>query len=259
MPVTRSTLSACLLLGALAASCSSDQQTKSGRMPAAQTSAVPDSLTIRQAAQTYRVQYAAPVPLDSGRYVYQPIMAVKTERQERPLIDIKGDALTSYASTNYDSARGPVFNLLFYHLPTGRTHLLLNNGGYRIEKVITTNYPNLFYQIITTDRNEDGELTSADGRILFISKRNGEELHQLTPDSTRLESWELIPSTRLLLTELRYDSNRNGQFDEEDQTYWLRYPLNTQQAPTPPVFVPDSLAQVVRQQMLYRQSRLRGR
>jgi len=259
MPVTRSTLFACLLLGALAASCSSDQQKKSGGTSAAQTPTVPDSLTIRQAAQTYRVQYAAPVPLDSGRYVYQPIMAVKTGRQERPLIDMKGDVPASYASTNYDSARGPVFNLLFYHLPTGRTHLLLDNGGYRIEKVITANYPNLFYQIITADRNNDGELTSTDGRILFISKRNGEDLHQLTPDSTRLESWQLIPNTRLLLAELRYDSNRNGQFDEEDRTYWLRYPLNAQQSPTPPVFVSDSLAQVVRQQMLYRQSRLRGK
>ncbi|MBC6610883.1 hypothetical protein H8B15_08105 [Hymenobacter sp. BT507] len=259
MPLTRSTLFTCLLLGGLATACSPDQQKKPAATSASQTPPIPDSLTIRQAAQTYRVQYAAPVPLDSGRYVYQPIMAVKTGRQERPLIDIKGDAPTSYASTNYDSARGPVFNLLFYHLPTGRTHLLLDNGGYRIEKVITTSYPHLFYQMITADRNGDGELTSADGRILFISNRAGEQLHQLTPDSTRLESWQLIPNTKMLLAELRYDSDRNGQFDDTDKTYWLRYPLNAQQPPTTPVFVPDSLAQVVRQQMLYRQSRLRGK
>lgn len=259
MLFTRSTFVSCLLLGAATVACSPDQRKNPATTPASQTPAVPDSLTIRQAAQTYRVQYAAPVPLDSGRYVYQPIMAVRTEKQERPLIDLKGDVPPTYASTNYDSARGPVFNLLFYHVPTGRTHLLLGNGGYRIEKVVTDYYPNLFYQIITTDRNNDGELTGVDGRILFISNRAGHDLHQLTPDSTRLESWKLIPNTKTILAELRYDSNRDGQFDATDQTYWLRYPLSAQQTPTPPVFVPDSLAQVIQQQMLYRQSRLRGK
>lgn len=250
-----------LLLTSLVAACSTKSRKPSPA--AADTPAVaPDSLTIRQTAQSFRVQYQPPVPIDSSQYVYQPIMVVQLP-SNRPLINMKGGLSTSSRSTsNYDSARGPVFNLLFYHLPTGRTHLLFPSGDYRIEQVEANvhpvrQWPYIFYQVIPNDRDQNGELTAADGRVLFVSDKAGENLHQLTPDSARLERWQLVPGTTMLLAELRYDSDHDGQFTIADSNYWLRCDLRAPQTPPLP-FAPDSLSTEVQLQMLRRQSRLQA-
>ena len=263
LPFPRLLPAALLLLGALAGgACSSN--TKQATAPAAGAAAParPDSVAIRRTAQAFRVQYQPPQVIDSSQYLYQPLMVVQLPN-DRPLITIEDGLRTSaQAATNYDSARGPVFNLLFYHLPTGRTHLLFPSGEFRIERVDANHrpvrrWPYIFYQIIPADRNQDGELTPADGRVLFVSDKAGEQLRQLTPDSARLERWQLVTGTDLLLAELRYDSDRNGKFNDADANYWLRCNLRAPQAAAT-LFAPDSIEYDVQQQMLRRQSLLRA-
>jgi len=252
---------ALLLLGAVVGACSSNSKQTSAPTADPAARARPDSLAIQRTAQSFRVQYQPPKPIDSTQYLYQPLMVVQLP-SNRPLINIKdGLSTSSQSATNYDSARGPVFNLLFYHVPTGRTHLLFSNGEFRIEEVDANRmpvrqWPYIFYQVIPADHNQDGELTPADGRVLFVSNKAGEELHQLTPDSARVERWQLVTGTSLLLAELRYDSDRNGQFSDADANYWVRCDLRDPQKAAA-LFASDSIEYEVQQQMLRRQSRLR--
>lgn len=243
-----------LLLSGLAA-CSSDPANR----PAAPagTLATPDTAAVRQAAQQYRVYYNLPVDLDSTDFYYQPISVVPLEESRSSKVSsssYNGD----YDSDGKGSIRGTCYNLLFLHKATPEERTLLPHSRFVITEIDDAKkpdvrWPYLFYTILKADTNADGHQDQDDASALFMSDRSGQQLRQLTPDGTHLESRQLLPKTFLLLVEVRPDSNRDGKFSSADGSYWLRFDLRDLRVPA--LRQPTAaLAETLHQQMLDRQS-----
>ncbi|WP_157541227.1 hypothetical protein [Hymenobacter aerophilus] len=250
-------LPAWLVLGALAACSPDGGPTRPAAATSPAASAAPDTAALRRARQQFRVHYNAPVDLDSSAFYCVPVSVLPLEAGGRDKL------LSSSSYDGYGSSSGNIigtcYNVLFFEKETGRQRPLLPHSRFVLAEIHDANepdspWPYLFYTIIKADTNRDGEQNPNDASCLFVSDRAGRQLHQLTPDSTQLGSRYIIPKTSVLLVEVRPDTDHNGQFNNADVPYWLRFDLRN--LGQPPARHPnDSLSNEMQQQMLLRQIR----
>ena len=137
-------------------------------------------------------------------------------------VDERHEAFSSgsYTTTNY-------WNIIFFNSRTNDYHLLSD------QKMIITSYGTthgsknkhngkwpgnyLWYNIITTDYNRDGKLSPEDPAAFFISDREGNQLRQLSPPNTQLQSWQYVEASNKMIIAVRKDADRNHLFNEKDE------------------------------------------
>lgn len=213
-----------LLLGALAA-CSTHDDT---RPPAAGSPA-----QLGPAPQL-PIPVSAPVLIDSSEYVMYPLSLSEI------VLETEGE----YGSSS--SRETTYWNILFYNPRNNQYHLLSNrklfiqsftgqesgslSGGlsrgsirvYAADKL-------LYFSIVTTDFNHDGQLTSADPTYLFTSDKAGKNFRQISPDSLHVAGWEVQQSTGNVLIQMVQDSNHDRKFGDEDESIPYVYNLANKQ------------------------------
>ncbi|WP_293893825.1 hypothetical protein [Flavobacterium sp.] len=75
----------------------------------------------------------------------------------------------------------------------------------------------LVYSLADMDTNKDGKLDSSDIKSLYISTISGQKFTKLSPDFQELIDWKIIESKSILYFRTIQDTNKNGEFDAEDQ------------------------------------------
>lgn len=74
----------------------------------------------------------------------------------------------------------------------------------------------LVYSLADMDTNKDGKLDSGDIKSLYISTISGQKFTKLSPEFQELIDWKIIESKNLLYFRTIEDTNKNGEFDAED-------------------------------------------
>lgn len=132
------------------------------------------------------------------------------------------------------------WNLLFVNTQTHEQHLLtdkkilLNTYNYKYERENSPAIPHksdfIFYTAETDDFNKDKILTSEDPIYLFVSDRSGNHFRQISPKNMRIGSWALLAGNKVVMTAYR-DSNKNRQFDPQDESAVFEVILNQDETP----------------------------
>lgn len=74
----------------------------------------------------------------------------------------------------------------------------------------------LVYTLADIDTNKDGKLDSNDIKSLYISTISGQKFTKLSSDFQELIDWKVIESKNVLYFRTIEDTNKNGEFDAED-------------------------------------------
>lgn len=74
----------------------------------------------------------------------------------------------------------------------------------------------LVYTLSDMDTNKDGKLDANDIKSLYISTLSGQKFTKLSEDFQELIDWKIIESKNILYFRTIEDTNKNGEFDAED-------------------------------------------
>lgn len=74
----------------------------------------------------------------------------------------------------------------------------------------------LVYSLADMDTNKDGKLDSNDIKSLYVSTISGQKFTKLSPEFQELIDWKVIESKNILYFRTIEDTNKNGEFDAED-------------------------------------------
>lgn len=74
----------------------------------------------------------------------------------------------------------------------------------------------MVYSLADMDTNKDGKLDSSDIKSLYISTISGHRFTKLSEDFQELIDWKILESKSILYFRTIEDTNKNGEFDAED-------------------------------------------
>lgn len=174
----------------------------------------------------FNFNYNNPIFIDSTNQVLLPITTQfqKVEKMSR-YSSYKGDSYPRY------------WNILFYNSATGETNLLTESkmriSDFRTNMVDVgkTLSKSVLYQLKMTDYNNDNKLTYKDPQYLFISKINGKDLRQISPENEDLETYTIIPNTDQIIIKTKRDSNKDLEFGVDDELVWYKVDVNKNSKP----------------------------
>lgn len=78
----------------------------------------------------------------------------------------------------------------------------------------------LVYTLADIDTNKDGKLDSNDIKSLYLSEISGERFTKISTDFQELIDWNLIESRKRLYFRTIEDTNKNGEFDNQDVIHY---------------------------------------
>ena len=186
-----------------------------------------------------KLDYGAPVAIDSTAYVMYPlVLGVAEEKQ-------------GIESGSYSRGASTYWNVAFYNTRTGAHHLLNDR-----RKMVIHNFSGqndaadapsggaasgarrrslvngfLYFDVTTQDFNRDGKLDGDDPRCLFISDKTGRRFQQISPPNAHVASWQLVGATGKVLMLVGTDTNHDRAFTDRDETTPLVYDLRAGTGP----------------------------
>lgn len=78
----------------------------------------------------------------------------------------------------------------------------------------------MVYTLVDLDTNKDGKLDTSDIKSLYLSKISGEKFTKISADYQELIDWNLIELKNRLYFRTVEDTNKNGQFDNNDVVHY---------------------------------------
>jgi hypothetical protein len=217
-----------------------DSRTPRDVAPADSTST--DIIPSPEELQGIELAYGSIVEIDSSDFVVTPVRAADHQRKS------KRSSGMYFGWDSGDYQGGQMFNMVFYQMAKDSSHLLFPKEraiilNYRIpqnekppvlqeagtpppDKVGWHARQFIFYRLRNRDYNLDGRLNYKDSDYLYVSKKDGSGLTQLTPNNSQLRRWEILKGSNILLAEVLVDSNDDKIFDvEQDDIRLLRIDL----------------------------------
>jgi len=94
----------------------------------------------------------------------------------------------------------------------------------------------VLYKAGDTDYNKDQKLTHKDPQQLFISDHNGHGFKRLSPINEELVEYHIVEHTDKLIFKTYRDTNRDLEFNKEDDQVWYMLDLS---ADIPPLEIFD--------------------
>ena len=79
----------------------------------------------------------------------------------------------------------------------------------------------IFYLVRNSDYSHNGKIDAADPVVLYVTNRQGKELHALTADNESVLSLRIYETLGFAITRVRRDSDNNRRFDDEDRSEYL--------------------------------------
>lgn len=131
--------------------------------------------------------------------------------------------------SSYDSRPSGFWNLLFYELETGDSHLLKEEKIYihffklpssKSDQSSSSLQEDVLYQLSYQDYNEDGFLNHNDPKSLFSSTIYGENLQQISPEVEDLIDYEVLNDNDHILLKTIRDINQDKIFNDQDREVW---------------------------------------
>jgi hypothetical protein len=183
--------------------------------PAPEAKATDSAAVVNDPKNNLNIQASSFTEIDSSGILMFPLAMGETGRD-------KGSFLYK------DMPPGRYWNIIFYNAKTGAHHLLSEQkmliSSFESKYSSGDNTPvipylskYIFYQVITTDYNNDKLLNSDDPQYLFISDKEGNNFRQLSPAGCNLRSWDFIKSANKVLITATKDSDNNKKFEENDE------------------------------------------
>ena len=131
--------------------------------------------------------------------------------------------------SSYDSRPSGFWNLLFYELETGDSHLLKEEKIYihffklpssKSDQSSSSLQEDVLYQLSYQDYNEDGFLNHKDPKSLFSSTIFGKNLQQISPKGENLIDYEVLNDNDHILLKTIRDINQDKTFNDQDREVW---------------------------------------
>lgn len=182
-------------------------------------------------AVTIKQNIGLPIPIDSSDYVMY-------------LLGNKNNDVQEYGSFKSSGRDIGYWNIIFYNVLTKESHLLdadkkmlitsysVNSSSSDVDSYndnITNIGKLIFYKIITTDYDKDGDLNAKDPEYLYVTDNNGRGFKQISPNGLQVISWKKIEHTHKVLIDTRADTNNDKSFDSDDEMTPYVYDLKTGQ------------------------------
>lgn len=127
-----------------------------------------------------------------------------------------------------DESSQEVKNLIFYNKFSKEKYLLTDSAlsilSFSVHKEFKEHL--IFYEIVKNDINKDSIKNSLDGKILYVSKTNGKDFIQLSPDNEMYLDYFFYPETNTMLIKSVLDSNKDGFFADGEETRFTEVDLN---------------------------------
>jgi hypothetical protein len=172
-------------------------------------------------AQANAVIFAEPQVVDSAHIVIYPLILEKT----------------SYAggfSSGSGGDRTSYWNLIFYNADNSTHHLLIDNKKIVIHSFslnggtsssenenwtqgVNIYKSNIFFNVVSSDFNENKYLDNDDPTYLFMSDKQGNNFRQISPDNYNVTSWEVVTGTSTIILQAQKDDNGDKKFDQNDR------------------------------------------
>jgi hypothetical protein len=164
-------------------------------------------------------------------YEYFPVAAVvAADEHETPILAsarvFKYEYDAAFAGYCGRSGYGRIFNVAVKNIRTQEERLLLAKPAQVVSLIVPDEKckegagqlpcGTLLWTLRPTDTNKDGTIDYKDAAVAYLSGESAVELTQLTPLDTTFLSARWIAEQRTLLLQIRRDTNKDGQFTEED-------------------------------------------
>ena len=160
-----------------------------------------------------KLDYGAPVAIDSTAYVMYPlVLGVAEEKQ-------------GIESGSYSRGASTYWNVAFYNTRTGAHHLLNDR-----RKMVIHNFSG---QNDAADASSGGAASGARRRSLAngFSDKTGRRFQQISPPNAHVASWQLVGATGKVLMLVGTDTNQDRAFTDRDETTPLVYDLRAGTGP----------------------------
>lgn len=164
-----------------------------------------------------------PVNMEGTNILIHPIGVMSGNRKKlKSDYDYTSDQ--SYTVSNYGEFQitGYLKNLKFQEIGTDTIYALTNKqilietATYLKSFADKTKQQLLVYTLSDMDTNKDGKLDNNDIKSLYISTISGQKLTKLSADFQELIDWKVIESKSTLYFRTLEDTNKNGEFDADD-------------------------------------------
>ncbi|WP_333599959.1 hypothetical protein [Flavobacterium sp.] len=134
------------------------------------------------------------------------------------------DEETSFTVSNYGEYQitGYLKNLKFQEIGKDTIYaltdkpILIETATYLKTFADKTKQQLLVYSLADMDTNKDGKLDNSDIKSLYISTISGQKFTKLSADFHELIDWKMVEAKHLLYFRTIEDTNKNGEFDAED-------------------------------------------
>lgn len=162
-----------------------------------------------------------PIAMEGTNFLIHPIGVISGSGKG---IKSSIDSEQSFTVSNYGEYQitGYLKNLKFQEIGKDSIYaltdkqVLIETATYLKTFSDKTKQQLLIYSLADMDTNKDGKLDSSDIKSLYISTISGQKFTKLSADFEELIDWKILESKGVLYFRTIEDTNKNGEFDAED-------------------------------------------
>ena len=162
-----------------------------------------------------------PINMEGTTILIHPIGVITGNKKG---IKSSNESEESFTVSNYGEYQitGYLKNLKFQEIgkdtlrPLTDKRILIETATYLKTFADKTKQELMVYSLADMDTNKDGKLDSSDIKSLYISTISGRKFTKLSSDFQELIDWKIIESKNILFFRTIEDTNKNGEFDAED-------------------------------------------
>lgn len=163
-----------------------------------------------------------PINMEGTNFLIHPIGVISGSR--KGIKSSPDSAEQSFTVSNYGEYQitGYLKNLKFQEIGKDSIYaltdkqVLIETATYLKTFADKNKQQFLVYSLADMDTNKDGKLDGSDIKSLYISTISGQKFTKLSPDFQELIDWKIIESKNILYFRTIEDTNKNGEFDAED-------------------------------------------
>ena len=162
-----------------------------------------------------------PINMEGTNFLIHPIGVISGNGKG---IKSSSDAEQSFTVSNYGEYEitGYLKNLKFQEIGKDSIYVLtdkqvlIETATYLKTLADKSKQQLLVYTLADMDTNKDGKLDSNDIKSLYISTISGKKFTKLSVEFQELIDWKVMESKNILYFRTIEDTNKNGEFDAED-------------------------------------------
>ncbi|UPT71433.1 MAG: hypothetical protein M0D53_03335 [Flavobacterium sp. JAD_PAG50586_2] len=162
-----------------------------------------------------------PINMEGTNFLIHPIGTITGSRKG---IKSSADSDQSFTVSNYGEYQitGYLKNLKFQEIGKDSIYaltdkqVLIETATFLKTFSDKTKQQLMVYSLADMDTNKDGKLDSSDIKSLYISTISGQKFTKLSADFQELIDWKFLDSKNILYFRTIEDTNKNGEFDAED-------------------------------------------